>query len=254
MSALAVALITFVCVFGGALAGMLLRRVASESHLSEESKDIVKLVTGLIATLSALVLGLLIASAKSSFDSINEGFRETAAKIILVDRTLAQYGPDASDARTAVRNAYAARIDRLFPPDGHPIVGSSALGGGPPLAEAVAPRIQALSPTTDVQRTLQSRALQLTYEIAQARWNAFEQSDTKTPPMFVAVLMFWLAAMFAGFGLFAPRNRITMTALVIGALSVATAIFLIEEMNDPLGGVIAISSVPMRNALAIIGK
>src|SRR4029434_1098383 len=254
MSAWAVASITFVCVFGGALAGMWLRSVLSESHLSEASKDIVKLVTGLIATLSALVLGLLIASAKSSFDSVNESFKETAAKIILVDRTLAQYGPDASDVRKTVRTAYAARINRLFPQDGRRLAGSDAVSGGPPLAEGVEQRIQALAPNTDVQRAILSRALQLTYEIAQARWDAFEESGTRTPPMFVAVLVFWLTSMFAGFGLFAPRNTITMTALVIGALSVATAIFLIEEMNDPLGGVIAISSTPMRNALAIIGK
>lgn len=253
MNAWAVASITFVFVFGGALAGMWLRSVASEHYLSDEAKDIVKLVTGLIATLSALVLGLMIASAKSSFDSINDEFKESAAKVILLDRALAQYGPDANDVRAAVRNAYAARLDRLFPQDGHPIVESVALSG-PALAEVVEQRIQALAPATELQRALRLRAIQLIDEIAQARWNAFEQSGTSTPPAFVAVLVFWLAAMFAGFGLFAPRNVITMTALFIGALSLATAVFLIEEMNDPLAGIIAISSVPMRNALALIGK
>jgi hypothetical protein len=230
-----------------------LRSVAAEHYLSEEAKDIVKLVTGLVATLSALVLGLLIASAKSSFDSINGEFMETATKVILLDRALAQYGPDANDVRVALRNAYAARLNRLFPQDGRPILGSDAFSE-PSLAEIVEPRIQALVPATDAERTLRLRAMQLIYAIDQARWNTFEQAGTRTPPAFVAVLVFWLAAMFAGFGLFAPRNRTTMTALVIGALSVATAVFLIEEMNDPLGGVIAISSVPMRNALAIIGK
>ena len=253
MSAWAVASITFVCVFGGALAGMWLRSVAAEHYLSEEAKDIVKLVTGLIATLSALVLGLLIASAKSSFDSINGEFRDSAVKVILLDRALAQYGPDANDVREALRNAYAARLNRLFPQDGRTIAESEALSG-PSLAEAVEARIQALVPATDAERTLRLRAMQLIYEIAQARWNTFEQAGTRTPPAFVAVLVFWLAAMFAGFGLFSPRNMTTMTALVIGALSVATAILLIEEMNDPLAGIIAISSAPMRNALAIIGK
>jgi len=254
MSALAVASITFVCVFGGALAGMWLRSVASESHLSEASKDIVKLVTGLMATLSALVLGLLIASAKDSFDSINTEFKQSATKVILLDRTLAQYGPDANDVRAAIKEAYAARINRLFPQAGRQINESDALSGGPPLAERVERRLQALAPSTDAQRALRSRAVQLTDEIAQARWITFEQAGTRTPPAFVAVLVFWLAAMFAGFGLFAPRNRTAITALVIGALSVATAILLIEEMNDPLAGVIAISSEPMRNALAILGK
>jgi len=232
---------------------MWLRSVLSESHLSEASKDIVKLVTGLIATLSALVLGLLIASAKSSFDSINGEFKETATKVILLDRALAQYGPDANALRAALRNAYAGRLNRLFPQDGRRMVESDSFSE-PSLAEIVEPRVQALVPATDAQRTLRSRAMQLIYAIDQARWNTFEQSGTRTPPAFVAVLVFWLAAMFAGFGLFAPRNITTLTALIIGALSVATAIFLIEEMNDPLAGVIAISSAPMRNTLAIIGK
>jgi hypothetical protein len=253
MNAWAVASITFVGVFAGALAGMWLRSVASEHYLSEESKDIVKLVTGLIATLSALVLGLLIASAKTSFDSINDEFKGSAAKIILLDRVLAQYGPDANDVREAVRTAYAARLDRLFPQGERRMAESDALSG-PALAEVVEQRIQALTPASEAQRTLRLRAMQLIYEIAQARWNTFEQSGTRTPPAFVAVLVFWLAAMFAGFGLFAPRNITTMTALFIGALSVATAVFLIEEMNDPLAGIIAISSIPMRNALAVLGK
>ena len=117
MSPVAIALVVLACVFGGALLGMFLSTVLPEHHLSEGSKDVVKLVTGLIATLAALVLGLLVASAKSSFDAANEGFRQSAAKVILLDRTLAQYGPETKDVREMLRKGFAARIDQLFPKD-----------------------------------------------------------------------------------------------------------------------------------------
>jgi hypothetical protein len=232
---------------------MWLRGRLPEHHLREDSKDMVRLVTGLIATLSALVLGLLIASSKSSFDAVNEGFKDSAAKIILVDRALARYGPEAREVREALRNAYAARLRQLFPDDRRPgTVDDNLLG--PSSLETLDQKLLALAPTSELQRLQKDRALQLSNEIAQARWMAFEEVGTRTPPVFLTVLVAWLTAMFASFGLFAPQNRTTMTALVIGALSVATAIFLIEEMSNPLGGIIAISETPMRNALGMLGK
>jgi hypothetical protein len=120
--------------------------------------------------------------------------------------------------------------------------------------EAVERKIQELKPATEQQRALQARAIQISYEIAQARWNAYEEVGIKTPPVFLAVLVAWLSAMFMSFGLFAPANRTMVVVLAVGALAVATAVFLIEEMNDPFGGVISISSGPMRDALMLLGK
>jgi hypothetical protein len=253
MNSWTIALITFCCVAGGALAGMGLRGLLPEHHLSEPSKDTIKLVAGLLATLSALVLGLLIASAKNSFDAIGEEFKQAAVRVILLDRTLAQYGPEAQHVREALRDAYVARIRQLFPEGGGHGTAEETLRG-PSSAEQIPLKIQSLSPVNDLQRSLKARALELSYEIRQARWNAVEQAGSGTPPVFLAVLVFWLAGMFASFGLFAPRNATATTALALGALAVATAIFLIEEMNDPLGGIIRISSVPMRSALAVLGK
>jgi hypothetical protein len=232
---------------------MWLREVLPEHHLSEESKDVIKLITGLIATLSALVLGLLIASGKNSLDAVNDALKESAGKVILVDRVLAQYGADAKEARETLRIAYAMRIGQLFPHDLNQATEADAMDG-PSSVARFEQKIRALSPTTELQRSLQSRALQLSNEIEQARWIAFEETGSGTPPAFIAVLVSWITAMFASFGLFAPRNRTTLTALVIGALSVATAVFLIEEMSDPLGGIIRISSTPMRKALDVLGK
>ena len=255
MSASAIALLTFLCVFGGALAGLGLRAALPEHHLSADSRDVVKVVTGLMATLSALVLGLLIASAKGSFDTVNDGFKRAAAQIILIDRVLAQYGPGADELRQLLRSGFAARIDQLFSSSG----GDARGGGADALRDASAmelldSRVHALAATDDAQRKLKVRAEQLVADLIQARWVGFEEASNTTPAAFLVVLVAWLAAMFVGFGLFAPRNATALAALTIGALAVSTSIFLIEEMGRPLDGLIAVSSEPMRSALSVLGK
>lgn len=253
MSSWAIGLITLGCVFGGAVFGLALRTVLPEQHLREDSKDVVKLVTGLIATLSALVLGLLIASAKTSYDAVKDTLSDSAAKVLVVDRALAQYGPEAKAVRDLIRNAMARRLHQLFPDEAAPGATLEALRGSAELEE-VETAVRALVPGNDAQRALQSRALQVLGDLEQARWLTFERSVSSTPPAFLVVLVSWLAAMFASFGLFAPRHATAIAALLIGALSISTAIFLIEEMNRPFEGIIAISSAPLRNALALLGK
>ena len=241
------------CVFGGALFGMFLSTVLPEHHLSEASKDIVKLVTGLIATLAALVLGLLVASAKNAFDTANEGFRQSAARIILLDRTLAQYGPETKEVREMLGKGFAARIDQLFPKERsrHASLGAAE---GTAAIEAFAQRLRTLSPQTDAQRALQSRAVEIIDSVGQARWLGIEEEGNTIPTPFLVVLVLWLTVMFASFGLFAPRNAIAVTVLFLGALSLSGAIFLIEELNNPLGGFTSISRAPMDSALGFIGN
>ena len=253
MSAWAVGLTTFLCVLGSALGGMCLRRLLPEHHLSAESIDVVKVVTGLIATLSALVLGLLTASAKNSFDAVDHGFKEMAAKVILIDRTLAQYGPGAKDARDLLRTASAARLDQLFPTGVRSAAASKVLGDASPL-DPLDAQLQALAPADDLQRDLKARAQRSLEELAQARWLSFEEANSATPPAFLVVLVAWLASMFVGFGLFTPCNTTALAALVIGALAVSTSVFLIEEMSRPLDGLISISGEPLRRALAVLGR
>lgn len=253
MSPALIGLIVFVCVFGGALAGMALRSVLPEHHLSDATKDVVKLVTGLIATLAALVLGLLVASSKGSFDAANEGFRQSAARIIVLDRTLAQYGPETRELREGLKKGFAARIEQLFPKDSSPR-GEPGSAQGTAALEELQHRIRMLAPQNDIQRSLQARAIDVAESVAQTRWLAIEAQEAVIPPAFLGILVFWLAAMFASFGLFAPRNAMTVAALCLGALSLAAAVFLIEEMNDPIGGVIAVSGAPMYKALGFLGQ
>ena len=151
-----------------------------------------------------------------------------------------------------MRRGFAARIAVLFPEDQSQRATLDS-PQGKAAVEGIENRLRALSPQNDAQRSLQSRALQISGEVAQARWLAIEAENTM-PTAFLVVLVFWLATMFASFGLFAPRNAVALAVLFVGALSIAGSIFLIEELNDPLGGMITISSAPMHKALALLGQ
>jgi hypothetical protein len=252
MGSMAIAGIVFACTFGGALGGMILRAVLPEHHVSQESKDVVKLGAGLIATLSALVLGLLIASAKSSFDAQRTGFQQLSANLVLLDRALARYGPETKDTREALRRLVASTIERLWPEDASKASGLDAspitVTGG-----MLIDQIQKLSPKIEAQRWAQSQALQITTDLARTRWLLIEQSESAIPTPFLVVVVFWLTVLFTSFGLFSPLNPTVVATLLVCALSVAGAMFLIVDLDEPFGGVIQISSTPLRNALAQLG-
>jgi hypothetical protein len=254
LGAIAIALIVFACVFGGALVGMLLRRTLPAHHLADESKDVMKLGMGLVATMAALVLGLLIASAKSSYEAQRTGFEQVAANLIMLDNTLARFGPEASATRAQLRRTVAAALARIWPEEGAPATGLAAketTAAGGSLLELVL----ALSPHDEAQRWLQSQALQIGAELARTRWLLFEeQQGASIPGAFLAVLVFWLAVLFGSFGLFARPNATIIVTLVVCALSVSGAIFLILEMDHPFSGMMQISSAPLRNAVAHIDQ
>jgi hypothetical protein len=253
MSPLAIAAIAFVCVFGSALLGLFLRSFLPEHHLSEASTGVVKLGIGLIATLAALVLGLLIASAKASFDRTNDEFTQTAAKVILLDRTLAHYGPETREARELLRRAYASTIEMVFSGDGHGSAKIDAPEGQAGL-EQFQDKLRGLAPRNDAQRSLQSEALGLSSDVAQTRWLLIEQGQQAIPTPFLVVLVLWLSIIFAGFGLVSAKNATVVATLFICTLSVSGSVFLIEEMDRPLEGLMQISSAPARNALTHLGQ
>ena len=116
--------------------------------------------------------------------------------------------------------------------------------------EAIQDKLFQLFPRTDAQRWLQSRALQISSEIAEGRWLLIEQKGQSSIPMpFIVMLVFWLTVIFACFGLFSPRNGTVVVVLLVCALSAASSLFLILELNTPYGGLIKVSGAPLRNAL-----
>jgi hypothetical protein len=251
VSPVAISSITFACVFGGALLGMLLRRLLPEHHLDADSRNVVNLGMALIATMSALVLGLLIASAKNSYDAQSGEFTQMCAKAMLLDRVLAQYGPESKEARDTLRRA-ALTLDRNWSEGSSRSakLDSSAIRVA---AESLHEKIQELAPRNDSQRSIQGQALQLALDLAQTRSLLLEQASSAIPTPFLVVLVFWLAVIFTSFGLFAPHNATVVATLFVCALSVSGAIFLILELDSPFAGLLQISDIPLRDAIAHLG-
>jgi hypothetical protein len=230
MSAIAIAAIVFACIFGSALLGIFIRAMLPEHHLSSESKDVVKLAMGLIATMAALVLGLITASAKSSFDQQNSETVHIAADIIRLDRALARYGPETKEIRDLLKQAVAFRIHLIWPEDG------SAPGNldSPEMTratESLDDKIRELTPRNELQREFKARALQIGGELLATRWLRIAQLSDPVPLVFLVVLVFWLSILFGTFGLFAPHNATVITALVLCAVAVSGSTFLILEMT-----------------------
>ncbi|SDR23486.1 Protein of unknown function [Rhizobiales bacterium GAS191] len=253
MSALAIGGIVLACVFGGALFGMFLPALLPTDHLSANSKDVVKVATAMIATLAALVIGLLIASAKNSFDAKDSQFKHMAAHVILLDRVMAQYGPETREARDLLRQMVITRLHQIWPDEKDGTVEAGALGEGGGV-ETIQVALRGLAPQNDNQRSLQASALQISGDIAEARWLLLQEIRGSIQWPFLAVLVFWLAVIFMSFGLSAPRNTTVIIALLVSALSVAGSIFLIVQMDQPYGGLIRISSAPLHLALDELGK
>ena len=254
MSSPVIALIVFACVFGGAVIGMVLGAVLPPQHLTSETKDVVKLAMAMIATMAALVLGLLTSSAKGAFDTTSNEVKQSAATVLMLDRVLAVYGPETHDLRGAIRQGLTARLDATWPPPGRAQAPLDSPQTGPTV-DRIDDAIRGLTPQNDIQRGLQARALQLTAEVLRTRWLVLGASaGSAIPTPFLIVVVFWLATIFASFGLFAPRNATVLGALFVCALSVAGSIFLILEMDTPLSGLLKISPAPLRFALSHLGQ
>lgn len=255
MSPTILSIIVFAFVFGGTLGGMLLRTILPGHHLDTESKDTVKVGIGLIATMTALVLGLVTASAKSSFDSMNTAVKQAALNILALDRALARYGPETGEIRKNIQEALGVRIEQIWGqglPKRADMDPTHVRTGQ--TAETLAEAIQDLKPRDESQRTAQSRAQDLIEAVLQARWFIAAGGDTSVPVPFLLVLVFWLTITFASFGVFAPRNPTVLVVLFVCALSVSSALFLVLEMDAPFDGLIKASADPLRYAQTHINK
>jgi hypothetical protein len=248
MTSITISLIVLACVFGGALVGLLLHAVLPQHHLSSETKDIVKLGMGLVGTMAALVLGLLVASAKGSYDAQSAELTQMAANIALLDRVLAVYGPETKETRSLLRGGVVRALDQMWSKDD---ASRLAMPSG---GEILYEKVQALSPKNDAQRSIQSQALSVVVDMGKTRLLMYEQAKTAVSRPLLVVLVLWLTIIFISFGLFAPFNVTAVSSLFLAALSVSGAIFLILEMYTPYVGVVQISDAPLRSVLANLGR
>lgn len=257
MTALAYALVTFVCTSACAWLGINIRAKLPEAHLSKESQDVIRLGMGLVATMTALLLGLVTAAAKGSFDTQDVAVKNAAAGILTLDRLLARYGPETQPSRVLLKTAIADRLQAMWPPDGArplDLDPSRQRSSDPAPAELFENQILQLAPQNDTQRWLKAEALKLTEEVVRTRFRLLGSATGAVPKALLMVVIFWLSTTFGSFGLSAPRNATVMTVLAISSLSVAAAVFLILELDGPFEGLIRISSEPLRYVLANLGR
>jgi hypothetical protein len=242
------------CLVAG-LAGLLLRPRLTERHLDSESRAVVTNITGLIAAMSALLLGLLVANAQSAYNTVSDEVDQMAANLVELDRTLSAFGPAAADARTLLRRVSATEIDRIWPPE----VDKSSPEALSPASMDQA-RLQfgimvgGLPTQTEAQRSLQRHIFDLLWANTRTRVLVFNQVNNELPMPIVIVVSFWLVTLFLAFGLLARFNALVAIALIIGATSVGGAMFLVLELNRPFGGIMQISGDSMRAALGLMGR
>ena len=245
MSPVAVSLVVFGCVFGGALVGIGLRSVLPEHHLSAETKDVVRAAMALVSTMSALVLGLLVASAKATYDTQKDEVTSLSANVILLDRILGHYGPESADARRQLKEVVEDTL-------GHISQGAGAMVTG--RSQSIYDAVLGLTPQSDVQKSLKSEAQGLLLTMGRTRALMLAQARNTISFTLLAVVVFWLTVNFVSFGLYAKPNATATAALFLAAISVAGAILLILEMDRPYSGLIRISDAPLREALTRLGN
>ncbi|MBK4734169.1 bestrophin-like domain [Noviherbaspirillum pedocola] len=251
MKPLFVGAIVFVCTFLGAQFGMWLSAALPKHHLDDQSKDSIRVGIGLIATMTALVLGLITASAKSSYDTVETEVRTTATEILTLDRLLARYGPETGAIRVTLKRSIEQRVDAIWPQASSPRaqVDPSASLSAP---EALLEQIRALTPYNASQQAIQSRALELCETLLKVRWMVVAQANQSIPLPFLVILLFWLTITFTSIGLFAPKNTTVVAVQFVCALSISSALFLVLELNEPFDGLLKVSAEPMLYALAHI--
>ncbi|HEX5214486.1 MAG TPA: hypothetical protein VFV98_03435 [Vicinamibacterales bacterium] len=245
MSPIPVATIAFVLTFGSAVAATYVREWLPPAHLSKESQDVVRLGIGLVATMTALLLGLVTAAARSAFDVQDVAVRNGAANILTLDRHLARYGPETAPTRDLIRRTLAQRIEADSPVE--------LTGAAPAPIEDIENQILALTPQTDTQRWFKAESLKLSADVVKARWRTLGGGGA-VPVPFLVVVIFWLTVTFTSFGLYAPRNATVLAVLGVSAFSVAGAVFLILELDGPFDGIIRVSGAPLQYALTQLSQ
>lgn len=249
MTILVFGVITFAVVFGGGLLGLLLGRFLPERYHSDATQRIVQTATGMVSLIAALVLGLLVATAKGKFDTTNQVTQEFAAKLMLINRALVNFGPEANDARVLLRKYTTAKIAATW----HGEAGTKQEPNEPPpwkLLETLQQTLSTLESHTEAQRSEQAAASGAAADLEKATWLEAAQESAHVQHPFIVMLILWLFVLFVSFGLFAPRNGLVVVALLVGALAISGAVLLIVDMDLPYEGMLVVSPQPMKLALA----
>ncbi len=251
MSSGLVFLITFAFIAMGGALGMLVH-IRLPDRVIADSKEVVRLGAGLMATVAALVLGLMIASAKNSYDTQAANVRQLTANLIFLDELLEQYGPETKEARGMIRRAAAITIQRIWQDDAS--TKATTTFSASPAAEEFFYTVEMLSPANDLQRSVKPRILQAGTDLVRTRLLMFVHIDNAIPKPLLIIVILWLTVIFASFTLFVEPNAVVAIASLVYALAVSSALFLIVDMSQPFAGLMKISSEPLQHVLPPLGS
>jgi hypothetical protein len=241
-------LLSFASIVAGVLVGMVVRAKIPAAKLGHDTKEVIRLGAGLLATLAAVVISLMIASAKSSYDTQDTHFRQLAAYLVEADQLLAQYGPEAIPVRQLMRKNVPAAMERIWNERATALQNTAFTANS--LAETLHAAVETLTPVNDAQRSLKPRIVQASNEIARTRLLIFADGDKPVLTPFMLILIVWLTVIFASFGVFVEPSAIAWTALLIFALSVSSALFLVSDLSQPFAGFMQIPKEPLKYTLA----
>jgi hypothetical protein len=254
VNAFPISLVVFVCILGAFGFGFVVNARLPPHHLNADSKESLKQIVGMLSTMTALVLGLMVSSAKDSFDAKGSGIAEVATDIILLDRTMASYGRESTAARGLLKEGSEKSIAALWTKQGFQRSSLDRLDGGGAELAGVQTRLRALIPQNEMQREVQARAVSISADLARALWLIQFRKAGSLPAPFLGILISWLCIIFAGMGMVAPRNATVLAAAIAASFALAAGVFLIEELDTPHGGVIRISDTPLRIAIQQLGE
>ncbi len=244
-----IAVLVFCCLVMAVMLGRVSGGRLSDHRLTPETRDTIKLSLGLVATMSALLLGLLVSSAKGAYDSQRQQVEQMAAKVAVLDRVLALYGVESSAVRQALRATIESGIARAWPQRADT---SSDLMPDFQSGDALYRAVHLLLPIDAVQGDLKAAAADLTLELAQDRALLASRALQGAPTPLLVIVVCWLVLILFGFSVLAPRNVVATVALTVAAAAVSGAILLMLEFYEPFGGLIQISPEPMVAAISRI--
>jgi hypothetical protein len=246
MSTFLTAALVFGCLVGGVILGALGRRLLAEQHFDTDSRDAVKLALGLVATMAALLLGLLVSSAKGDYDAQRRQIIEMAARVATLDRLLELYGPDAAPSRTLFHSTLDSAIRRAWPEERG---AEPDLTGGGTEANAMFSAILALTPHDDSQAAIKAQAVTLITDLGERRALLLAQAASSLSTPLLVIVVCWLFVIEVGFSLLAPPKALARASLVVSAAVASAAVLLLLELHRPFDGLIRIPSTPLEVAL-----
>jgi hypothetical protein len=262
MSELGDAVMLLLILLGGSALGFFVRPFLSERHRARETTELIQLVMTMLVTFAALVLGLLTSSVKGSFDAVDNDLRSFSVQLIQLDRSLKQYGAATEPARVVLRSYTAAAIASTWTSEPQPPGDYYPKRVSAPASESIESPIlgemlshleadlRQLEPGDPRQRRLALTILNQYELLMRMRWKLIEEAHSSISMPFSIVLSFWLLIVFTSFGLSTPHNLLAYITIFLAALSIASVVFVILDLDTPFSGLFMVASQPMREALA----